>query len=90
MKRPSYRRPLAGSGGRRFAVLACGAALGTSLLVGCNINNAGNGDSQTGTDSTPGPPLPSVQLPKRPELTRPFGVQQRLPLGDAPTQIPPQ
>jgi hypothetical protein len=87
MTRPSYLRPLAGRGGRRFAVLACGAALGTSLLVGCN---AGNGDSQTGSDSTPGPPLPSVQLPQRPELTPPFGVQQRLPVGVAPTQIPPQ
>jgi hypothetical protein len=87
MTRPWYRRPLACSSGRRFAVLACGAALGTSLLVGCN---AGNGDSQTGTDSTPGPPLPSVQLPQRPELTPPFGVQQRLPVGVAPTQVPPQ
>ena len=87
MTRPSFRRPLVGSGSRRFAVLACGAALGTSLLAGCN---AGNGDSQTGTDSTPGPPLPSVQLPQRPELTPPFGVQQRLPGGVAPTQIPPQ
>ncbi len=90
MTRPSYRRPFAGTGGRRFAALACGAALGMSLLVGCNINNAGNGDSETGTDSTPGPPMPSVQLPNRPELTPPFGVQRRLPAGVAPTQIPPQ
>jgi hypothetical protein len=87
MTRPSYRRPLAGSGGRRFAVLACGAALGTSLLVGCN---AGNGQSQTSTDSTPGPPMPSVKLPERPELTPPFGVQRRLPEGVAPTQVPQQ
>jgi hypothetical protein len=89
MTRPSYRRPLAGVGGRRFVVLACGAALGAALLGGCNLNNAGNGDSQTGTDSTPGPPMPSVQLPNRPELSPPYGVQRRLPVGEAPTQIPP-
>jgi hypothetical protein len=76
MTRQTPRRTLrepGSRGARRWAALACGAALGVAVLSGCS--NFGNGDSQTSSDTVPGPPLPKVELPKNPELVRPYGVQ---------------
>ena len=61
---------------RRRAGLVAAAALGVAaVLTTAGCTNSGNGDSQTATDTIPGPPLPQVELPANPELHKPFGVQ---------------